>query len=72
MLQYKRTEKNHFIGWWPVVVSLFLIFILAGCGSEETSEEVLTAWSIEPKNVGPFNLKQREYLNYHRENVLKA
>ena len=35
MLQYKK----HNIGWWPVVVSLFLIFILAGCGSEETPED---------------------------------
>jgi len=40
--------------------------------SNITSEEVLSAWSVELKNVGAFNPKQREYLNYHRENVLKV
>ncbi len=38
---------------------------------ELISKEVLVAWFIDTKNVGAFNTKQREYLNYHREVVLK-
>jgi len=39
--------------------------------AEVFSQEVLLAWCVDIRNVGAFNGKQREYLNYHREKVLK-
>lgn len=39
--------------------------------SVKTSEGVLSAWSVSTKNVGTFNTKQKVYLDYHREYVLK-
>lgn len=36
------------------------------------SEEVLLGWSIGTENVGAFNAKQKRYLGYHREHVLKS
>ncbi|ABK39427.1 Uncharacterised protein [Aeromonas hydrophila] len=30
-------------------------------------------WGVElPKNVGPFNPKQAEFLEYHRDEIYKA
>lgn len=41
--------------------------------SPKLEPEVLTSWSIElPKNVGTFNVDQRHFLDYHRNQVLKA
>ena len=40
--------------------------------SNVLNPNVLAAWSIDPRsNVGTFTAKQNEYLNFHRENVLK-
>lgn len=35
------------------------------------AESVIVSWNISLKNVGLFNKKQREYLHYHRNNILK-
>lgn len=35
------------------------------------AENAIARWNISLKNVGTFNKKQREYLQYHRNNILK-
>lgn len=41
--------------------------------AHELDRAVLAAWHIDPaKNVGPFNLQQCHYLEYHRSNIFRA
>ncbi|WP_270828315.1 HNH endonuclease [Aeromonas sp. Y318-1] len=41
--------------------------------AEPCIEQALQQWGVElPKNVGPFNPKQAEFLEYHRDEIYKA
>jgi hypothetical protein len=41
--------------------------------SDAMEPEVLEAWSIAvPRSVGSFDVDQRQFLTYHRENILLA
>lgn len=41
--------------------------------AQELDRAVLMAWHIEPTmNVGPFNLRQCQYLEYHRAHIFRA
>ncbi len=41
--------------------------------AESSIEQVLLQWGVElPKNVGPFDHKQAEFLSYHRDIIFRA
>jgi hypothetical protein len=39
--------------------------------SSHLDQEVIKRWSLEVKNVGEFNVRQSQYLKYHREHIFK-